>query len=133
MRVVNVSLCVSICTALALGACASVKKREYSELDVATVAGCQKPSMDFHELRDERAKPIAATALPLFVKPGTYMIGIECAWAHDRAGACVDTHGDPELKVSTYNLILYPSVRYAFSCDLEGKEYVIRMNENARN
>ena len=119
--------------ALMLGACAShVRSRDYSEIDVATVSGCDKPSMHFHELRDRKAQPISASTLPLRVKPGVYTIGVECSWTHDRVGECVDTQGEPELKVPSYDLVLNPKVRYAFSCDLEGTEYVIRMRENNR-
>ena len=125
-------LLIVLCAALFVGACASIKKKDYPVIDVATVSGCNKPSMQFHELLDERAQPIATGSLPLSVKPGTYTIGIECAWTHGKQGECVDTQGDPELKVPPYGLILYPKVRYAFSCDLEGKEYVIRMSEAAR-
>jgi len=112
-------------------ACAShVKKRDYSELDIATATGCTKPSMVFDALRDGSARPVSPANFPIRVKPGVYTIGIECSWAHDAVGECVDTQGIQGLQVPPYDLILNPKVRYLFSCDMEGKEYVIRMSEN---
>ncbi|HYM36619.1 MAG TPA: hypothetical protein VET48_14565 [Steroidobacteraceae bacterium] len=134
-QIIVVRQLLSFMLAAVLAACVSsahVKKKDYSEINIATVSGCDKPSMQFHELRDQRAHPIAASVLPMRVKPGVYTIGIECSWTHSDVGACIDTHGNPELKVPTYPLILNPKASYVFSCDLEGKEYVIRMSENSR-
>jgi len=116
----------------ALGACAHVKKRDYSELDIAIASGCDQPSMRFDDLRDGKARLVASQAVPIRVRPGVYTIGIECSWAHDAVGQCVDTRGMQGLQVPSYDLILNPKVRYVFSCDMEGKEYVIRMSENLR-
>jgi hypothetical protein len=124
-----------VCGAATLSACAGnqVRKKDYSEIDVAVVPGCAKPSMQFDSLRDQESHAVTSDSLPVRVKPGVYSIELQCSWTRDAEGACVDTHGTPALMVPEYDLILNPKIRYVFSCDLEGPEYVIRMRESARN
>jgi hypothetical protein len=102
------------------------------ELDFYQAPSCQKPSVQFRELRDAQSHKVSTKNLPTQVPSGVYSIGLSCGSVFDaEQNACVvPKNHSAKYDVSAYDLVLKPSARYSFSCALVRGEWTPRMTES---
>ncbi len=116
----------------ALSACKTsphYKKADYAEIATYLAPSCEKPSVRFRELRDEKANDVNLKRKPLRVRPGVYVIGLSCGTNFNSdLNACTAPEGDvTEHDVPAYNLVINPRVRYLFICLQVNGEWTYQM------
>jgi len=102
-----------------VGGCSirSADERTFPMLATTNDNECgDKHSVLLYELPDRNGK-VHGRALPKRVPPGTYSIGVGCAWVFDPAlNRCVDVRKVPAASMPAYPLVLKANVDYTFSC-----------------